>query len=115
MAITSLDSSRPNEITVEVAYALPHEQLIIAIKVSATADAEQAIKASGILNRFPEIDLAINKIGIFGKLSTLQAPLSHLDRIEIYRALKADPKEVRKMRAAAGKVMKKNANSIASE
>ncbi len=95
------------EIIVEVAYALPGEQLIVPIKVNKGITAEQAIRASGILSKFPEIDLTINKIGIFGKLSRLDATLRHLDRVEIYRPLIADPKEVRKQRAADGKVMKK--------
>ena len=86
------------EITVEVVYALPHEQLIIPIKVLEGATAEQAIKASGMLSKFPEIDLSINRIGIFGKLSHLDKHLRHLDRVEIYRALLADPKEIRKQR-----------------
>ncbi len=91
---------------VEVAYALPNEQLIIPISMPLGANAEAAIRASGILNKFPEIDLNVNQIGIFSKLSKLDAPLRNLDRIEIYRALIADPKEVRKQRAADGKVMK---------
>lgn len=96
-----------NEIIVEVAYALPSEQLIVPIKVTEGITAEQAIKASGILSKFPDIDLTVNKIGVFGKLTKLDAPLRHLDRVEIYRPLIADPKEVRKQRAADGKVMKK--------
>ena len=101
-----MEANNQTEIIVEVAYALPTEQLIVPIKVKAGITAEQAIKASGILNKFPEIDLAINKIGIFGKLSKLDATLRHLDRVEIYRPLIADPKEVRKQRAADGKAMK---------
>ncbi len=91
---------------VEVAYALPNEQLIIPISILPEANAEAAIRASGILNKFPEIDLNENKIGIFGKLIKLETPLRNLDRIEIYRPLIADPKEVRKQRAEEGKVMK---------
>ena len=94
-------------IMVEVAYALPHEQLIIPITMPPEANTEAAIVASGILDKFPEIDLSVNQIGIFGKLSKLDAPLRNLDRIEIYRPLIADPKEVRKQRAADGKIMKK--------
>lgn len=95
------------EIIVEVAYALSSKQLIVPIKVNAGITAEQAIKASGILQKFPEIDLAVNKIGIFGKLAKMDVPLRHLDRVEIYRPLIADPKEVRKQRVADGKVMRK--------
>jgi uncharacterized protein len=94
-------------ITVEVAYALPQQQLIIPLQVLAETTAEEAIKASGIIHKFPEIDLEKNQIGIFGKLTKLDTPLRHLDRIEIYRPLIADPKEVRKQRAADGKIMKK--------
>lgn len=101
-----MEANNQTEIIVEVAYTLPTEQLIVPIRVKAGITAEQAINASGILSKFPEIDLAINKIGIFGKLSKLDATLRHLDRVEIYRPLIADPKEVRKQRAADGKVMK---------
>lgn len=93
-------------ITVEVAYALPNNQLIIPLQVAPETTAEQAINASRILQKFPEIDLSVNKIGLFGKLSKLETPLRHLDRVEIYRPLIADPKEVRKQRAEEGKLMK---------
>ncbi|HYN54212.1 MAG TPA: RnfH family protein [Methylotenera sp.] len=99
-------NTNASEIIVEVAYALTDQQLIIPIKVNVGITAEQAIKASGILGKFPDIDLSINKIGIFGKLTKLDTPLRHLDRVEIYRPLIADPKEVRRQRAAAGKTMK---------
>ncbi len=97
-----------NNITVEVAYALPHEQIIIPINVETETTAEAAIAASNIMAKFPEIDLSINKIGIFGKLTKLDTFLRHLDRVEIYRPLIADPKEVRRQRAADGKAMKKS-------
>ena len=102
-------------ITVEVAYALPNNQLIIPIQVSLETSAEQAITASGILEKFPEIDLKVNKIGVFGKLIHLETPLRHLDRVEIYRPLLADPKQVRKQRAADGKNMKKGGGDISNE
>ena len=94
-------------ITVEVAYALPHQQMIIPVQVPAETTAEEAIQASHIMSKFPEIDLSTNQIGIFGKLTKLDSPLRHMDRVEIYRSLIADPKEVRKQRAADGKAMKK--------
>lgn len=93
-------------IMVEVAYALPNQQLIIPISIPPEANVEAAIRASGILEKFPEIDLNMNQIGIFSKLSKLDSPLRNLDRIEIYRSLIADPKEARKQRAADGKGMK---------
>lgn len=104
--------NNPNEITVEVAYALPAEQLIIPIKVEQGTTAEQAIHASGIISKFPEIDLQINKVGIFGKATRLDTVLRHMDRVEIYRPLIADPKEVRKQRAADGKIMKKGGGDL---
>lgn len=93
-------------ITVEVAYALPNQQLIIPIQVEAGSNAEVAILASGILQKFSDIDLQTQQIGIFGKLTRLDAPLRHLDRIEIYRPLIADPKEARKHRAQEAKLKK---------
>jgi uncharacterized protein len=93
-------------IMVEVAYALPEKQLIIPVQVSPNTTAEGAIQASGILQKFPEINLSTQQMGIFGKLIRPDTPLRNLDRVEIYRPLIADPKEVRKQRAANEKVMK---------
>ena len=101
-----------HHIMVEVAYALPNQQLIIPVQVAPEANAEAAIQKSGILKKFPEIDLSANQIGVFGKLIRLDTPLRNLDRIEIYRPLIADPKEVRKQRAADGKMMKKGGGDI---
>lgn len=100
---------------VEVAYALPKQQLIIPIKVAEGTTAEAAIHASGILAKFPDINLEANKIGIFGKLTKLDTVLQEKDRIEIYRPLIADPKEVRRQRAAEGKVMKKGGGDVTLE
>lgn len=102
----------PNQIHVEVAYALPDTQLILPVGVAPDTTAEQAIIASGILQKFPDIDLASNKIGIFGKLVKLDTVLREKDRVEIYRPLIADPKEVRRQRAAEGKVMKKGGGDL---
>lgn len=96
-------------ILVEVAYALPDEQVILAVAGQPGITVAEAIDQSGILARFPDIDLAVNKVGVFGKLAKLDAMLNPGDRVEIYRALIADPKEARKKRAAEGKVMKKGA------
>jgi putative ubiquitin-RnfH superfamily antitoxin RatB of RatAB toxin-antitoxin module len=84
---------------VEIAYASPGDQLIIPLEIETAVTAEQAIRRSGILQRFPEIDLNINKIGIFGKLVPLDQPLQAGDRVEIYRKLTADPKLARQQRA----------------
>jgi len=88
------------EISVEVAYANPDLQLIIAVDLPKTSTAKDAIEASGILLKFPEIDLSINKIGIFGKLCKPEKVLRHHDRVEIYRPLIADPKQLRRQNAA---------------
>ena len=104
-----------SEITVEVAYALPHEQLITPVMVQVGTTAENAIYASGILKKFPQIDLTDNKVGIFGKAIKPDTVLRHLDRVEIYRPLIADPKEVRKQRAADGKIMKKGGGDLATD
>ncbi|MGJ8620063.1 MAG: RnfH family protein [Methylophilaceae bacterium] len=103
----SIASNIGDHITVEVAYALPDQQLIIPVQVTVETTAEEAIHASNIISKCPEIDLAKNQVGIFGKLAKLDTPLRHMDRVEIYRPLIADPKEVRKQRAADGKAMKK--------
>ena len=90
----------PDEILVEVAYALPEEQVIISIKVPTIFNVQQAIEKSGIQKKFPSINLSKNKVGIFGKKTTLDHPLNDRDRIEIYRPLILDPKEMRRKRAA---------------
>ncbi len=90
-------------IPVEVAYARPDEQLILRLEVPEGTTALQAIELSGIIRRFPEIDLDNLKLGIFGKLKKPNQVLAAGDRVEIYRPLIADPKEVRKQRAAQGK------------
>lgn len=97
------------QLTVEVVYASPTEQVLEQLRVPAGSSIETAIRSSGVLERFPEIDLDVNKVGIFGKAATLNAELVDGDRIEIYRPLIADPKEARKKRAAEGKQMKKGA------
>lgn len=93
-------------ITVEVAYALPDEQLILEVEIPSDSDVEQAIKRSGILEHYPQIDLETDKVGIFGKICKLNASLHHKDRIEIYRGLIADPKESRRQKAEMEKKKK---------
>lgn len=94
-------------IEIEVVYARPGQQELIHLKLPEGATLQQALEASGLLQKHPEIDLVKGKFGIFGKLSRLDAGLRQRDRVEVYRPLIADPKEVRKQRAAEGKVMKK--------
>lgn len=94
-------------IQVEVAYAKPDEQVILAVQAMSGITLSQAVEKSGIMQRFPEIDLKTNKFGIFGKAAKADTPLRDGDRVEIYRPLIADPKEQRKKRAAEGKQLKK--------
>lgn len=100
---------------VEVAYACAEQQEIVSVEVDEGATLRQAIERSGVINHFPEIDLAVNKVGIFGKLAKLDDAVHPRDRVEIYRPLIADPKEVRKQRAAEGKRMKKGGGDIDGE
>lgn len=96
-------------INVEVCYAQLEKQALVSVKLPLGATLQQALESSGLLAKHPEIDLKKNKFGIWNKLSKTDAVLRDRDRVEIYRPLIADPKEVRKQRAAEGKVMKKGA------
>lgn len=84
---------------VEVAYALRERQVLLALEVEEGTSAKQAIEHSGILRQFPQIDLARDGIGVFGKVVPLDTPLRDGDRVEIYRPLLADPKQARRERA----------------
>lgn len=89
-------------IDIEVAYARPEQQVIVALSVPDGTTVEQAISASGLLSRFPDIDKTDLKAGIFGGVCKLDQPLKQGDRVEIYRPLRHDPKEARRQRAAKG-------------
>ncbi len=86
-------------IEVEVAYALPELQVLLSIVLPADSTAQSAIEISGILERFPEIDLSKNLVGVFGSVCSLDQKLHAGDRVEIYRPLIHDPKEARRIRA----------------
>ncbi len=101
-----------DKITIEVVYALTHEQTLLKQQLPHGATVADAIHACGILAKHPEIDLAKNKFGIFGKLTKADAVLRDKDRVEIYRPLIADPKEVRRQRAEEGKAMKKGGGDL---
>ncbi len=98
-------------INVEVAYAEPKKQLILPVNVDLGTTAGAAIVQSGIMMKFPELDIENSKIGIFGKATVMTTVLQDGDRVEIYRPLIADPKEVRRQRAAEGKVTKKGGSA----
>jgi len=97
-------------IKIEVAYATPTQQLIIPLEVPDGTTIASAIERSGILVRYPEIDLTQQKVGVFSQARLLTDCVEEGERIEIYRPLLLDPKEARKLRAAARPVQKKNKN-----
>lgn len=99
--------SMSETIQVEVVYALPDRQEVVPLALPAGTTLRQAVLASGLADKHPAIDVVAGKFGIFSKLAKADAVLRDRDRVEIYRPLIADPKEVRKQRAAEGKVMKK--------
>lgn len=104
--IAKMDTTLTNKATiqVEVVYGLPHKQKLLSLSVNIGTTVEQVIIESGILTLFSEIDLKENKVGIWNKVVKLSELVENLDRIEIYRPLIADPKEVRKRRAAKAKL-----------
>ena len=86
-------------VRVEVVYARRDEQVLIALEVEDGATVRQAVERSGIRQRFPEIDLARMSVGIFSRVTGLGTRLADGDRVEIYRPLRVDPKEVRRKKA----------------
>ena len=94
-------------ITVEVVYALPDEQTLLSIQVPEGATVKDAIIKSNMPEIHSELDLEKMDVGLFGKMVKMDQVLREKDRVEIYRPLIADPKEVRKRRAAEGKRLKK--------
>lgn len=85
---------------IEVAYARPERQRVLALEVPAGTSALEAVRLSGIAVEFPEIDLEQAAVGVFGRVCPAGEVLREGDRVEIYRPLVADPKEVRRARAA---------------
>lgn len=91
------------DIDIEVAYATPEKQVILSLKVPEGTALIDAVSASGITAEFEGLDLSSSQMGIFSKVVPEDYVLRSGDRIEIYRPLIADPKEVRKERAAKAK------------
>ncbi len=88
-----------DKILVEVAYAKPEEQIIIPLEVVPGTTIKEAVILSGILGKFKEIDLESIKTGVFGHAESPDKVLEQMDRVEIYRPITCDPKEVRRQRA----------------
>lgn len=98
------DSAETTELlTIEVVYGTPEQQTIKTVSVPVATAVEDAIIMSKISEVYPEIDLTINKVGIWNRTCKLTDVVKNNDRIEIYRPLIADPKEVRRQRAEKAK------------
>ncbi|MDO6762708.1 RnfH family protein [Agarivorans sp. 1_MG-2023] len=91
------------QINIEVVYGLPDHQVLLALKVELGCDILSGIQQSGIVQHFPEIEPESASVGIFSRAAKLSQALRDGDRIEIYRPLIADPKELRKIRAERAK------------
>jgi putative ubiquitin-RnfH superfamily antitoxin RatB of RatAB toxin-antitoxin module len=91
------------QISIEVAYATPEKQALLEVVIEQGTTVKQAVLASGIMKRFPEINLEILKVGIWNRSCKLTDLPKEGDRIEVYRALVADPKEARRRRAEKAK------------
>lgn len=101
-------ASEPAQIGIEVAYALPDRQELLALTVPEGATVRDAIERSDLLEKYPDLDIGgANKVGIFGKLCKPDQVMHEGDRAEVYRPLIADPKEVRRRLAAEGRTMGK--------
>ena len=90
--------ANPDAIVIEVAYAEPDQQKIIQLEVTVGTTIAEAIRCSGILTIFPDIDLTRQKVGIFSQMRDLSDLVAAGDRIEIYRPLIMEPKEARRLR-----------------
>jgi uncharacterized protein len=88
-----------NKVDIEVAYAKPEEQTVVALQVPPDCTIAQAVGLSGLLERFPEINAGDLKAGVFGVACKLDQLVGQGDRVEIYRPLLNDPKEARRQRA----------------
>jgi putative ubiquitin-RnfH superfamily antitoxin RatB of RatAB toxin-antitoxin module len=87
------------KIAVEVVYAMPQAQTVIELTLEEGATVEDALRASGILERHPQLDPVSCRLGIWGRAASRSQVLRHRDRVEIHRALLADPKQARRRRA----------------
>ncbi len=98
---------------IEICYALADRQELVALDLPEGTTVMQAVEVSGLLQKYPEIEPGgLNKLGVFAKLVKADTVLRDRDRVEIYRPLIADPKEVRRQKAAEGKVMKRGAAEL---
>ncbi len=93
-------SKSGRNVTIEVAYAAStRKQVVVSFDIPAGSTVEHAVRVSGILHRFPHIDLKADAVGIFGQRASLKDTVCNGDRVEIYRPLVIDPKQARRRRA----------------
>ena len=104
-----------DRIAIEVAYATRASQKIVECEIAAGTPVRDAVKMSSIKTWFPELDLDNCDLGVFGKMVNADYQLFDGDRIEIYRALIADPKEVRRLRAEQGLKTKKGGGTVTED
>jgi putative ubiquitin-RnfH superfamily antitoxin RatB of RatAB toxin-antitoxin module len=90
-------------LAISVAYCSPTQSLEIALSIARDSTVADAIQQSGILRRFPEIDINHNKVGVFSSLCSLDKLLQNGDRVEIYRPLQQDPMTARRNRSQSSK------------
>jgi len=107
MADDKLQKIEKSPIEVQVCFATEKEYWLKTVSLPPHSTVAMAIKTSGVIERFPEIDVTLNKIGIFSELVTLDHEVFIGDRVEIYRPLQSDPKDLRKQRALHQKKQKK--------
>ncbi len=100
---SSAGAAVADRITIEVAYALPERQALLTLAVASGTTVSDVIQQSGILQQFPQIDLDQQKVGIWSRTVKLTDVVKEGDRVEIYRPLIADPKDLRRRRAEKAK------------
>ncbi|MDO9419569.1 MAG: RnfH family protein [Herminiimonas sp.] len=108
MADASASSATPASISIQICYARPDKQFLLTQMVAPGTSIQQAILSSGIIQQALEIDLTVWRVGIYGKVKTLDTILREHDRVEIYRPLIADPKDSRRKRAESKDSKKKS-------
>lgn len=99
-----MTANQNHEITVEVAYAGAAEVIRMSVRMPAGGTIREAIEHSGVLTRCPEIDLGVNRVGVFNRFAGLEELLTAGGRIEIYRPVQVDPKAMRRERAGKTQV-----------
>jgi putative ubiquitin-RnfH superfamily antitoxin RatB of RatAB toxin-antitoxin module len=94
-----------SQIEVEIVFALPDQQDMRTVEVESGATVADVLTKSGLLNAFPEHDIALLTPGIWGREVESGHPVKQGDRVEFYRPLEIDPREARRRRALSGRTM----------